>query len=431
MTLAAQTHTINCTACGAGLDVLGGGRVTTHICGYCGAALDAVHGYKVLREYSGMSRPDTPFALGMQAEIEGVAFTIIGTLGWEERWQGQVWTWVDHQLFSPTHGYAWMSVEEGHLVFTRKYRGPVSPGFITPAQVERAESRPTARAGGARYRYYETSTALITFAEGEFTWMPRIGDTATAVSLLGDRTMLSFQQSATEREVEVSSYLPPQTYLDFGAELPPGRSRNHPLMPYKALNTQPFFWRSALLMGVLALLLGFVLSTMPGTLVARVQDIPVTTLPQEVPFTITDTERLTKVRVNTNVSNSWAYMDIAVTGPDDQPVFEAGREVGYYHGRDADGRWTEGSTRTTLLFHAPAPGDYTVELEVSEAGTWLREGAALTVVGVEVFEGESSGKWLFMLAAIFAVVPTLFLLRRMLALRRKWSGSDWVDEEDD
>ncbi len=37
----ADVHKLNCTECGAGLDVLGGGRVKSHICSYCGAELDA------------------------------------------------------------------------------------------------------------------------------------------------------------------------------------------------------------------------------------------------------------------------------------------------------------------------------------------------------------------------------------------------------
>lgn len=42
MSLAPELKSINCTACGARLDVLGGGRVTTHVCASCGSALDTL-----------------------------------------------------------------------------------------------------------------------------------------------------------------------------------------------------------------------------------------------------------------------------------------------------------------------------------------------------------------------------------------------------
>ena len=42
MSLGPHLKSIDCTACGAGLDILGGGRVTVHICPYCGTALDAL-----------------------------------------------------------------------------------------------------------------------------------------------------------------------------------------------------------------------------------------------------------------------------------------------------------------------------------------------------------------------------------------------------
>ena len=138
MTRSPDLRAINCTACGAGLDVLGGGRVATHICPYCGTALDAQADYKVIASYSGIVRPSSPLRPGMSGQIDGVTFTVIGTLGWEERYGGRTWTWVDHQVFSPTHGYAWLTVEDGHLIFSRRYRKPCFPDFITSATVERA-----------------------------------------------------------------------------------------------------------------------------------------------------------------------------------------------------------------------------------------------------------------------------------------------------
>ena len=45
-----ELKSVDCTSCGAGLDILGGGRVTTHICPYCGSELDAQDSYKVLRK---------------------------------------------------------------------------------------------------------------------------------------------------------------------------------------------------------------------------------------------------------------------------------------------------------------------------------------------------------------------------------------------
>lgn len=431
MTLSRAIRAINCTNCGAGLDVLGGGRVSTHVCPYCGAALDAQDNYRVIARYDRTARPDSPLRLGMSGQINGVTFTVIGSIAWVERYAGREWVWVDHQVFSPSHGYAWLTVEDGHLIFSRRYRKPTEPDFITSATVERSENRPTVRTEADKYTYYETSTAVITYAEGEFNWTPKVGDRATAVSLLGDEDMLSFEQSATEREVELSRWLPSETYAEFGAEAPARVSRNHPLMPYKNLRLPRFYLLAAALLAVLAVIVGLGLSTRQGVVVARLPAVPISTLPVELSFTLSDTEKLTQVAIETDVSNSWAYIEVALNDPDDRPVFEAGREIGFYHGRDGDGAWSEGSRNSTLQFHAPRAGNYLLELAISESGTWQRSGAALDRISVTVTEGRSSGLWLYLLAGGFLLVPGLVLLRYSLANKRRWSGSDWVDEDDD
>ena len=101
MTRAPGLTSINCTQCGAGLDVLGGGRVVTHVCPYCGSELDAQHDYAVLRRFADMPRPESPFRLGMTGQVWGVDWTVIGTLGMRETWAGKTWEWAEHQLFSP------------------------------------------------------------------------------------------------------------------------------------------------------------------------------------------------------------------------------------------------------------------------------------------------------------------------------------------
>ena len=62
---------INCTQCGAGLTVLGGGRVRTHVCSYCGAQLDVQDGFRVIAQFIDMERPKSPFDIGMEGELWG------------------------------------------------------------------------------------------------------------------------------------------------------------------------------------------------------------------------------------------------------------------------------------------------------------------------------------------------------------------------
>ena len=126
---------INCTACGATLDVLGGHRVKSLVCGYCGSVMDSHAGYQVIQRYrDSPDRPAAPLALGMEATLKGVPFTIIGMIEYVSRQSGPGWAetydWISFQLYSPTHGYAWLTWNKGHYVFS--YRTRDLPHPVTP-----------------------------------------------------------------------------------------------------------------------------------------------------------------------------------------------------------------------------------------------------------------------------------------------------------
>ena len=430
MSRAPELTTINCTSCGAGLDVLGGGRVAAHICGYCGAELDAQHDYQVLARFDGLERPDSPFRIGMTGTLFGVQYTVIGTLEHRERWGAQVWTWIDHQLFSPTHGYAWITVEEGHLVFTRRYRRPV---WMSVARVETSEHRPSVSSRGQRYNYYETSTSEITFAEGEFTWAPRIGDRTTTVSALGTDAMLGFSETGTEREVYRSTYLPrAEAEAGFGIDTGLRPQGIHPLQSYKAGRHDRFLRNTCLALALVTALIGLIIGGRDGTTFLPEQRFAANALPQTVTFDVTDATGLTDIRLQGDVRNSWAYLTVELEDPEGEPLFEAGRTVEYYFGRDSDGNWSEGRRWSTLRFHPETTGTYTMNLGLEEQGHWPNTsagGAALSQVTVSVAGGRSSGFWLYLLAGIFALGGGSFLARRFWHHTRRWRGSDWTDED--
>lgn len=378
MTSASSIKSINCTSCGAGLDVLGGGRVQVHVCGYCGAELDAQQNYKILKEFGDLVRPDSPFKIGMQGNIEGVSFTVIGTLGMEEHYDGRVWRWTDHQVFSPTHGYAYLSVEEGHFTFTRRLRHSTRPDWLSELNVETAETPPTVLSEGAQYTYYDTSTSEITFVEGEFNWQPEMGRRSTTITAMSGSAMLGFEQYGGEEEVAKTVYLPfAETCRSFGIEDLSSPTGIHALLPYHPGQHEGFLkWVSTAFFGV-AVILAFGLSAESGGKTLISTDQNVAALPLEIPFEITEVGRLAMINVSADVNNSWAYLGMFITDPEDAPVFEAGRTVERYQGLDSEGYWSEGSGKGVVRFTPKIAGEYTLELSLDEAETWSGTGLSL------------------------------------------------------
>lgn len=434
MSLDPELKSINCTACGAGLDVLGGGRVTTHICSYCGTALDALDEYRALQKFDLLDRPNSPFKIGMSGTLFGVDYLVIGTLEHEERWGARRWNWVDHQLFSPTHGYAWLTLEDGHVTFSRRYRKPVS--WLSEAQVELAEHRPTRRAEGQVFMYYETSTSSVIFAEGEFTWVPKTGEKTTTVSAISDQAMLSFSQARQEREIYHTVYLDPtELRRCFALQSKMTPRGVHALQGFKGGKNSVFLMLAGLGAGALSVVLALYMMTQNGREVLPVQYLSLHQLPATLPFDVTLAERLMRIDIKGNAQNSWGYLAVELEDPEGEVLFESGRTVEYYNGRDKDGSWSEGDNRASLAFFPPVSGTYQLTVDLEESETWSGNGSyasrKITELELRLREGVSSGFWLVLLALVFGTIGGLPLLRRYLHHKKRWHGSDWVDEDDD
>ncbi|MEM7644197.1 MAG: DUF4178 domain-containing protein [Pseudomonadota bacterium] len=418
-----NVRSIDCTNCGAGLEVLGGGRVTTQVCGYCGAALDANENYKVLDVFAGMQRPASPFRLGMTGRVQGVEFTIVGTIGKIERYGGKTWTWVDHQLYSPTHGYAWLTVEDGHTLLTRKIRDwPVGP-FLTSRMVEAAEARPSRNWRRSLFRYYSTSSWKIDFVEGEFTWRPARGARGVTVSLMcnsGAPEMLAYADNGSEREVEVTRYFAGAAEA-FGAR-PSVPQGTHPLQPYQPKARSAFYRRW--FGGVLAIAVaGAVALSTIGAATTTLWDGPVRDMPEALVFEVDDTSRPALIRLRHNIRNEWSAFAVTLTGPDGTSLAETFRDISYYSGSD----WSEGSRFASLGFQPQVAGAHQLTLELEESSSGRVADSALRVM---VRDGRSRPLWLWMAAGLFMLA---FLWSASTKLRHKaarWSGSDWTEEDD-
>ena len=413
-----RTHSINCTNCGAGLEVIGGGRVTTKICSYCGAALDATEAFRVLEVFAGMERPDTPFRLGQSAEWDGATFTIIGTLGQREEWDGEVWTWAEHQLYSPTHGYGWLTYEDGHCTFTRKVRDRPDH-FVTSAEVERSEYRPYVFWRGRRYGYYATTHWRTVFVEGEFNWRPERGASGVTVDLVGPEVadgLLHFVVTGGQREDEVEHSLYwPDAIAAFGAEpLRPARG-HHPLRPtISRLSGFAAGWFA--LMAACALAIGLaVLSTQPA------EQTLWRGLPPTLSFEVRDTERPTRLRIRQGLQNDYSGFEVGLIGPDGTRLADTYREISYYSGGSGEDSWTEGSRTTEMSFVPPEPGAYTLSVAPDP------DASRPVDVTLNVAEGRRNLFWIAAAAVGFVVLAVATGFHRVHTSSR-FRGSDWDDD---
>ncbi|MEM1383702.1 MAG: DUF4178 domain-containing protein [Pseudomonadota bacterium] len=428
-----EARAINCASCGAGQSVLGGGRIKTHVCGYCGAAMDASAGFRLVAKFDAIDRPETPFRIGAEGEIAGVPVTVIGIQVVEERWDGKVATWVDHQLYSPTHGYAWLTLENGHLVLTRKERRAPWPNTLTLAEVETYETPPRVKLGEERFRYFESGRHRVTHVAGSFNFTPVKDQVSEAVSCMSRDRMLTYRRMGGELEWEVSQLLDRDAVLrSFGidpADTPRARGL-HPLTPFAR---SPILGdlRNIAMAGAAAC---FVLMLTYGN-TGGGQHIAESTRQNidqalSLPFQVADASQLVEITVvvDRNLTNAWAWFDIEVLDDGDEPVATVERGVEFYEGY-SDGYWSEGSRYEEIFFRVPEPGPYTLEIAKSEDGTWGRgKQAKAESYWVVLREGHGSGMPGLWGTLGFAFIAFSLIGQRIIHHMRRWGQSDWSDD---
>ena len=421
---------IQCPACGAGLDVLGGGRVAVLVCPYCTTELDAVQNFAALRKFDGLKRPNTPFRLGMEGEIAGIRHQIIGILGQVERWKGREWHWAEHLLYSETHGYSWLSLEDGHCLWSRRIRWSLPEQLFRPSYVNQQEHRPHFRAEGRTWHYLESTSQTADYVEGSFTWVPKLGDLTTSLSYLADGEILTVEAGASETEQTLTRWLPrAEVAKTFGiaeSNLPRPQGR-HPAEPLPQGDDRFALTTAGSCAAALLLLIGGLNAQthvlLPG------QPFPLSTLPRTIDLPVTQANRLMGIHLDSNVENGWHGFDLELEDPEGNLVFEREAGTSYYHGREDGEYWTEGDRSAHVTLRPAEAGTY--RLTVANGGSEMEPGEAgqpATEVTLRVVEGEYSLSWILLglvgLLGLGAAGP----LRRWIARKDRLRHGDWDEE---
>ncbi|CAA6824249.1 MAG: Unknown protein [uncultured Sulfurovum sp.] len=223
---------IKCTNCGAPLNLLGGGRVESITCSYCKSVLDLNDNYKVLTNFKNIrEQHKLPFEIGMKGTLKQVEYTIIGRVTYAamEYPNGE---WTDFLLFSPLYGYAYLTYEEGHLIYSKRNR--TFPN-LTWSQTKNTSPL---RVDGKNYQPFDEYEAKVIYVEGELTWIAKRNDKTSFIDLTAPPFGLSVEKTKNEIEYYQAEYLDAHTtYEAFGISKEVTPKSFHALQPFE----RPFF----------------------------------------------------------------------------------------------------------------------------------------------------------------------------------------------
>jgi hypothetical protein len=358
-----KIQSIKCISCNAPLKLYGGGhRIRTLNCEYCGASMDARREYKLLAKFSEHDKPYSPLEIGMEGKINDIHFTIIGMIGYHSNYGD---SWVDLFLYSPTHGYAWLTYNGGHFMFTRKVRD------FPNIDLNRLQLRSSFSVRDTQFKLFERYKSRVSYVAGELTWIAKPDDTILVTDSIAPPFLFSQEVRAEETEYYLSEYLDPSViYNNFDTKFKTTRHSIHPAQPFVAPIKEAIsrVSRPFIIIAVLAIMLLFIVGR--GNTVYD-ETIPASEYLQGAvthDFKITNTNHLVEFKLYSPLSNAWTWYDITLFKGQNE-FLSFNKQLSFYSGYEGGESWSEGSQTVNARFKIKEPGNYSLRIEASDGGT--------------------------------------------------------------
>jgi hypothetical protein len=411
----------NCRNCGAPVTPRGLTWTQTIVCPSCGTIQDPRDPtVKILQEARVRQRMTPVIPIGTRGTIDGVLFEVIGFQYRTITVESTRYGWREYLLFNPYYGFRYLSEYEGHWNLIRTLHA------IPKTAAGRTHGN--AVLAGESFRHFQTATATTRYVLGEFPWRIRTGDRVLSSDYVRPPQLLSREEAEGDVSWSLGQYTSGRDVWRW-FELPDkppaakGIFANQP-SPYTGTPTR--LWRMfAVLAALLATVyLGRVLfSARQPVYTHAFQFTHAGGEPSFVtdPFEVPSGPSNVAIDITTSVDNDWLYLDVALIDAEHGTAFDTGREISYYHGRDSDGNWTEGSTRGLIRIPQVPAGRYYLRVEPEGNPASARPIAYSLTVRRDVPTG-----WPYLAALAVLVVPPVFVTWRSM----KFEGRRWAESGD-
>ena len=352
------TRALNCPSCGAALTMRAAGHSWNIVCDRCHAILDAKNeSFQVLSKFESKMHFHPIIPLGTRGRLAGVVWEVIGVQVRTIHVDGTPYSWSEHLLFNPYHGFRYLTHYEGHWNFVRTMHAlPVSSSHMGKQAVIVQDET---------YTHFQTARAETTFVLGEFPWEVHVGDTADVRDYIAPPRMMSSEETQGEITWSLGSYTPPADIAQAFKlpQLPPpeGVFADQP-NPYAA--GAHGIWGQFGLFAVALIVLAFASLAISGKKEILNQAYSFHKGPGEPafvtePFELTGRTSNVELSVETDVNNNWAYFNFALINEETGQAYDFGREISYY--RDSEG--SEGSQNDSTVIPSVPPGRYYLRVE--------------------------------------------------------------------
>lgn len=422
--------TFGCTSCGAPVSVKAVGQTVAVGCPSCGAVIDVTDdNYRIISEAQKKILFFPAIPLGRRGTLRGEKWEVIGFM---VRTDGSgVYSWREYLLWNPFKGFRWLTEYNGHwnyVITTRK--NPSGMGD-------------SATYLGKKYKLYNRGEGKVIFVLGEFYWRVAVGETVQVEDYINPPEMLSREVSAQEEIWSIGEYIEADSvFAAFKPDAPLptmiGVAPNQPSLTAAATSAA---WKHAwIFIGILFVIqIGSLVLSNHGlvyhngfTLMSdKAVDKFVTPS-----FTVKGWPANLEFTLESPVDNSWLDLDIDLVNEVTGEVREFSHGVEYYHGRDSDGPWAEGSQKRSAFLSAVPDGTYHINLDSTIATPSAQKPGASQQPRVRYLEltvKRGVVTWsAFVLSLLVVLVYPLIVWSRKESFEvKRWEESDFSPYQSD
>ena len=415
-----RTSALNCTSCGAGIELHAQGWAVSVVCAACGAQLDATDANLRVLQYGEKVTLQPRIPLGTRGTWKGVPWEAIGCQVVTVTVEGVDYSWTEYVCFNPFRGFLYLSEYQGHWIVIEKLRR-------RPMQSSGVD-QPTYTLDGRSYKHFQTAVARTTAALGEFPWELRVGDSVVSQDYVAAPYLLSAEASEGEVTWSQGTYTRGDAIQKaFGLKrefmAPIGVFANQP-NPYSDL---PKRLGERFMLGMLALVAMLVLNVMmaSNTEVFRqaynydrsVGDNGAYVTPA---FDWGGRPSGVAIFLGADLVNDWVFFTLSLINEQTGETREVTRQLEYYSGSDSDGSWSEGDRSETVRLSSVPAGRYFLRVQ-PEGGEVGRQSVNYTLS----VRRDPPHYGFYGLAFLALVTPMVFALFPAAAFEnRRWAESD-------
>jgi hypothetical protein len=420
---------LKCAQCAAPLVIRAAGRSQSIVCGSCGSIADATDAnVGILQRVTSRAQMAPRIPLGTSGEWHGARYEAVGFQHRTIDVEGVSYGWDEYVLFTPQQGFRNLSEYDGHWT-------DIAVLDETPRELG-VGRRAVHHLPGRTFTLFQSAHAQTAFVLGEFPWVVKVGETAQVEDYVAPPFLLSREGTAAEATWSLGMYVPGEfVWRAFSLEgRPPdtaGVFANQP-SPFKE-KVGPY-WRTFAGLAALVLLAAIFRVFVSGSTVftGQFHFDPTSQNPAFVtePFAVAGRTSNVDVSLDTNLTNNWLHVSLALINDETSVALDFDRELEYYFGVEDGESWSTGSRRGGVLVPSVPAGRY--YLRVEPDGDPVNR----TPVQYSIRVRRDKPVWiLYGVAMLLLAIPPVVVTWRHLAFEReRWSQSDAHgenDEEDD